>query len=369
MNNAEIIFNGSSINQTEDGISRYSSELYGKIKKTSKYKIIFFPKKNIRNKINISNLRKLPFAYQIKKKLENYNFKKFLKENKNIKLYHEPSFIFNDFDQKKIVTVHDLSWVHFPQFHPKERVKYLEKNFEKSLRNANAIISVSKFVKKDIINNFNIKPNLIHPIYLGCSTKFKKKLSRLKIDRFLKKKGIQFNNFFLVVSTIEPRKNLINTIKAFSNLKLRNLKPKLVIVGNLGWNFKKIKEKIDIANDVIHLQNISDEDLNILLLSQKACIFSSFFEGFGLPIIESMNFSKPIITSNNSSMAELAKRHSILIDPNDHERLTIYMKKIFEDRELYKKFSQKSQIRSKDFSWDKTASQTLNLYSKVLKSG
>ena len=69
MNNAEIIFNGSSINQTEGGISRYSSELYGKIKKTSKYKIIFFPKKNIRNKINISNLRKLPFAYQIKKKL------------------------------------------------------------------------------------------------------------------------------------------------------------------------------------------------------------------------------------------------------------------------------------------------------------
>ena len=174
MSNLEIIFNGSCINQIGGGISRYASELYEKINKNSKYKVNFFPKKNIRNKINIPTLRAIPFAYELKRKFENYNFKKFLKENKNIKLYHEPNFILNDFDKKKIVTVHDLSWIHFPHFHPKERVNYLEKNFEKSLKSADAIISVSKFVKKDIINNFNIKPNLIKPIYLGCSTKFKK---------------------------------------------------------------------------------------------------------------------------------------------------------------------------------------------------
>ena len=84
----------------------------------------------------------------------------------------------------------------FPFSSKRKSKLFRKKNFEKSLKSADAIISVSKFVKKDIINNFNIKPNLIKPIYLGCSTKFKKKLSRLKIDKFLKKRGIQYNNFF-----------------------------------------------------------------------------------------------------------------------------------------------------------------------------
>ena len=117
---------------------------------------------------------------------------------------------------------------------------------------------------------------MIKPIYLGCSTKFKKKLSRLKIDKFLKKRGIQYNNFFLVVSTIEPRKNLINTIKAFSNLKIKNLKPKLVIVGNLGWNFKKIKETIDRANNVIHLQILMMR-ISIFYYYLKKLVYLSHF--------------------------------------------------------------------------------------------
>ena len=141
----------------------------------------------------------------------------------------------------------------------------------------------------------------------------------------------------------------MNTIKAFENINFNKNDFKLVIVGSLGWKYQKILDEIYISKRVIYFQNLNDKDLNILLLSQKACIFNSYSEGFGLPIIESMKFSKPIITSNNSSMKELAEKYALLNDPNDIDGLTNKMNEIINNKDLYEYYSKKSYQRSQDF--------------------
>ena len=364
MSKRNIIFNILPTAQS-GGISRYCSELYKHIIINNKFDIKPFPSEIKKNFYNF-NFRKIPYAYLIRQKYINYKFKNFLKNNNETDLYHETNFIFNEYKKKKVLTVHDLAWIHYPDFHPKERVNFMEKRFENSLNKADAIITCSKFVKKDLIKVFNISPAKIQPIYLASSSCFKKKISKSSIDQFLLKKKLIHKNFFLLVSTIEPRKNIINTIAAYKNLITKKEKPLLVIVGALGWKFEKIKDEIDNAKGVIHLQNISDSELNILMISQKACIFNSFYEGFGLPIVESMKFSKPIITSNNSSMKEIAKNYSILTDPTDIDEITLYMKKLVEDQEFYSFMCKKSETGSKKFSWSKTADQTQRVYKKVL---
>lgn len=361
-----VIFNISPTKQSYGGISRYCSELYKHINDRAEFDIRLFPTEIKKKSVN-SNLRILPYAYLLRQKYNNYIFKNFVEKNYEAELYHETNYILNDFDKKKILTVYDLAWLHFPDFHPKERVNFMEKKFEKSLKKADAIITCSKFIKKDIVKIFNIKPDKIYPIHLGSSSNFKKKINKITINKFLKKSNLINKNFFLLLSTIEPRKNIINTILAYKNLVTKKEKPFLIIVGRLGWKFEKIMNLINETDGVIHFQNISDTDLNILLITQKASIFNSFYEGFGLPIVESMQFSKPVITSNNSSMKEIAKNYSILTDPNDIKKITYYMKKLTDNKEFYDLMCFKSKIGSKNFSWSKTARQTLNVYKKLLK--
>lgn len=361
-----VIFNISPTQQSSGGISRYCSELYKHINDRDEFDIRLFPRKIKKKSIN-SNLRKIPYAYLLRQKYNNLKFRSFIKSNNESDLYHETNYIFNDFEKKKILTVYDLAWIHFPDFHPKERVNFMEKKFEQSLKKADAVITCSKFIKKDIIKNFNINPSKIYPIHLASSSNFKKKIDSMTVNNFLKKNKLINQSFFLLLSTIEPRKNIINTILAYKNLYTKKEKPLLIIVGHLGWKFEKIKNLIDESDGVIHFHNISDADLNILLISQKACIFNSFYEGFGLPIVEAMQFSKPVITSNNSSMREIAKNYSILTNPYDIEKITFYMKKLTDDKEFYDLMCLKSKIGSKNFSWSNTAKQTLKVYNKLLK--
>ena len=365
-----VVLNSSSIyNSIVGGISRYSFELFKSISKNNEFLISRYPSLNSfddRKKFKYLNfLRNLPFAYFLKKFYEEKKFKKFTSCKNDFDIYHETNYLFKPFNNKKILTVYDLSWILNPEFHPKKRVLFMEKYFEKSLRQASAIISISNYVKKNIIDIFNISEKKIFVTHLGCSSNFINNLEENYVQNFLKSKKLKKDNFLLVISTLEPRKNIINTIRAYNNLSLDKSELPLVIVGTPGWKYDKILELINSTKGVVHLKNVTDKELNILLFSQKFCVFNSFSEGFGLPIIESMNFSKPVITSNNSSMNEIAQNFAILNDPNDVEGLTKKMTKLIKDDDLYRLYSEKSRKRSADFSWDDCGKKTLDVYRAV----
>lgn len=365
-----VVLNSSSIyNSIIGGINRYSFELFKSISKNNEFLISRYPTFNSfedKKKLRYLNfLRNLPLAYFLKKYYEEKKFKKFTSSENKFDIYHETNFIFKPFNNKKILTVYDLSWISNPEFHPKKRVLFMEKYFEKSLRQASAIIAISNYVKKDIIEIFNISEKKIFITHLGCTSSFRKDLKESHVQNFLKIKNLKKNSFLLLISTLEPRKNIINTIKAYNNLSLDKSELPLVIVGTPGWKYDKILELINSTKGVVHFKNITDEELNILLFSQKFCIFNSFSEGFGLPIIESMNFSKPVITSNNSSMKEIAQNFAILNDPNDIEGLTKKMTQLIKDDDLYSLYSEKSLKRSADFSWDDCGKKTLDVYRTV----
>jgi len=368
-----VVLNSTDIyNSIIGGISRYSFELFKIISKNSEFEISRYPnsssfenKKRLRY---LDFLRNLPLAYSIKKYYEEKKFKRFTLAENQFDIYHETNHLFKPFDNKKILTVYDLSWISNPEFHPKKRVLFMEKYFENSLRQASAIITISNHVKKDIIETFNISEKKIIVTYLGCASSFKKDLEENYVQNFLKSKKLKKNNFLLIISTLEPRKNLINAIRAYNNLSVDKSELPLVIVGSLGWKYDKILELISNTKGVVHFKNIKDEELNILLFSQKFSIFNSFSEGFGLPIIESMSFSKPIITSDNSSMKEIGENYAILNDPNDVEGLTKKMTNLIKDGELYSQYSQKSFKRSLDFSWEECGKKTLDVYRSVSES-
>lgn len=364
-----ILFNLSSIYQSVGGVNRYSQELFKAICSNNIYQVIKFQNnlKKIKNNSLFNFLREVPMSYKLKKIYEDFNFRKYLFIEKKFDIYHETNFIFKPFKNKKILTVHDLSWLTHPQFHPSKRVIYMEKNFEKNLLQANAVLAVSHYVKNDLIKNFNFPAENIFVTHLASSSNFKKNLNDEEINNFLKPLGLKKNNFCLIISTLEPRKNLVNTIKAYNNLNIDKNSLPLVIVGSLGWNFQEILDQIKNSKNIIHLMNLSDKELNILLICHKISIFNSYTEGFGLPIVEAMNFSKPIITTDNSSMSEIALNSVIYNDPSDIDGLTKKISELNKNSDLYDIYSKKAQERGKLFSWSDCGKKTLEVYKTVLK--
>tara|TARA_B100002019_G_C21253115_1_gene592311 strand:+ start:311 stop:1444 length:1134 start_codon:yes stop_codon:yes gene_type:complete len=373
----KIVIDGTSVIRSNSGVARYTSELYLELKKILGRKIITYPiidnmarhdekKKFSRRVLNkfINFSRNIPSSYILRKKYDDFRFKKFTK--KKFDIYHEPNFILKPFDGKKIVTVHDISWLKFSHYHPRNRVRFMKKYFLKSMSQANFIICVSNFVKKELIENFELPEKKIGVTYLAASTKFKLQLDEEIINNFLNYYKIQKDNFFLCVGTIEPRKNIENILDAFSRSKLYNLYGcKLVIAGNKGWQYKKILKKIKETIGTLYLENLSDEDLNILFASQKINLFISKNEGFGLPIVESMKFKKPVITSNNSSMKEIACEYSVLVDPDNIDNISSEMRRLYENNFYYNEYSMKSERRSNYFSWTSCAEKTLEIYKNV----
>lgn len=253
----------------------------------------------------------------------------------------------------KVSAVHDLSFIHFPKyFSLKTRIWYKILNQKKELLESNKIIAVSNFTKQDIIKTFHISPNKIEVIYEGVNIeksniKYQKNIINLPKE------------YFLFLSTLEPRKNIDNLIKGFLLFKSKEKSDlKLIIAGHKN---NKIFKNINTPNnpDIISLGFIQNKQKYNLYKNAKAFIYPSFFEGFGLPLLEAMFCNTPIITSNTSSMPEIVKDAALLIDPSSPEDISKAMNKILE-QSTRKKLEVNMKKRITHFSWEKCAKQTLD---------
>ena len=304
-----------------------------------------------------------------------YNFMRFLmqsafdkKINQN-DLYHEPNFLSFKSEIPAVISVHDLSWIRYPEFHPKSRVLAMNKFFARGLKDAQRIIVDSGYIKNEIIDLLGYSIDKIDVIPLGFSSHFIPR-KRDEISGVLNQFGLKYQDYFLLVGTIEPRKNIITALNAFLKLPRRiRQKTPLVIVGVKGWlsdGFLDSFQPLIRGGEVIILGYLNFEDLVFMYAGAKALIFPSVYEGFGLPPLEAMACGIPVIASNTSSVPEVVGEAGILIDPFDADMFAEAMMNLADDISFREMLAEKSLTRSQLFSWDSCAEKTISTYKKVL---
>lgn len=269
---------------------------------------------------------------------------------------------------KKVVTIFDLSYLHFPHMFKKDDLYKLINWTKSSIERADHVITISSSTKKDLIKNYNIKKDQITVAYPGYNDNFYKPLNdSLKINN-IKEKYNTGENYIIYIGTIQPRKNLSKLIEAFA--EINNLK--LVIVGKTsgegkqGWMYQQILDlpkKLGIEEKVIFTGFIPTSELVYLVNGARAFILPSLWEGFGIPVIDAMACGTPVIVSNVSSLPEIVGSAGLLINPNSVNQIEMAIRNATSDLKLSDRLAKKGIERVKRYSWKKMAKQVM----KVLK--
>lgn len=281
-------------------------------------------------------------------------------------VYWQPNFIPNSgIKAKKIVTsVHDFSFIHHRNFHPKERIEYIEKYFFKNVIKSDLIITGSEYTKREIIERLDFTNEQVKVIYHGIDHKIFRVYEDINLKMELPKK------FIFSVGSIEPRKNLLGLLKSYNELdKQIKQEYKLVLAGFKGWENSEIMELINKDKKNIHyLGFISDVELAKVYNLASCFVFPSFYEGFGLPVLEAMACATPVICSNTSSLPEVGGDAVSYCDPFDITDIKSKIELVLSDEELQQKMIQKGLERAKEFSWEKSAEEHMKVFKEVLKS-
>lgn len=267
----------------------------------------------------------------------------------------------------QIAVMHDLNFEHYPEFLPKHITKYYTTYFPLFAKKATKIVTVSNFSKEDIVNQYNINSKKIDVVYNGINQRFKPLDNNLQ--NTIRNKYTNGLPYFIYVGSLNPRKNIENTLRAFDLFKKQNkTNHKFVIVGEKLWNNKSIEDcynSLEYKNDILFTGRLFNEDLGHLLASAAALLYISYFEGFGIPIIEAMQCGTPVITSTKTSLPEVAGDAAILCNPDDIDTIAVEMNNIL-DSELSKSYLEKGFNNAKRFNWDTTAIQLWNSIENVL---
>lgn len=377
----KIIIGGFAMNPPITGIGVYAKRLFQGLAKNDRISDLICIPKNYPTKVRILKknffsvankiIKSLPGTYAIANKFRDFKFKKkscYLSEKKFI--YHEPSYILRPYSGPKLCTVHDLSHIHYPHYHPRERVRFLSKHLAESIKNSQHVITGSNFVRNEIINFFNVAPNKISTIYHGVD-KIYRPYTKKDIALTLSHYQLLDKKYLLYVGTLEPRKNLKCLIEAF-NLLPRQLRKQysLVLVGYNGWSNCKVEKMINKfrKEGIYYLGYVTNSDLPYLYAGATAFLYLSIYEGFGLPVLEALASGVPCITSNTSSIPEVLGNAGLLVNPFDVASIAKKISQLLNDTNLQKEFKRKGIIHAAKFSWDTTIDNTIKVYESILAS-
>ncbi len=260
---------------------------------------------------------------------------------------------------KSVISILDVSYVHFPGLFAKKDLYMLKVWGKFSIARAAKIITISEASKSDIIKAYNVPESKIAVVYPGV----KKAETDPKLD--MDKYGVK-GDYILFVGTLQPRKNVTRLIEAFSKLKSKDLT--LVIVGRKGWMYEDIlsaPQKFGIADRVKFLHDVPDEDLPGFYKKCLMFVLPSLYEGFGLPVLEAMQYGAPVITSDISSLPEAAGDAALYVNPENADDISAKMQKLVDDPALRKELIAKGTKQLTKFSWEKAAKETLKVLEEV----
>jgi len=377
-----VILNTHSLQSDLTGIGRYTQNLLQGLHIHNMInQVICIPA--FKNHSNI--IKKKYFVKQFKKIIKyipgtyslfsDYRNSKFIKQTEfllpNNYIYHEPCYILNSYSGPKICTIHDLSHIHYPEYHPKERVKYLRYNLPISINNADHIITGSDFIRSELINFFSIPPNKITHIYHGISKVFKvREFSEIKI--ILQRYNLHNKSYLLYVGTLEPRKNLEGLLQAFKQLpeKQKNKYP-LVFVGMKGWktrHLETLSKKLIKQNQLYFLGHVSEFDLPFLYSGAYGFLYLSIYEGFGFPLLEALASGIPTLASDHSSMSEVVGSAALKVNPLDIDAITSKINQLIHDLAIRDRLKYLGPMQAAKFSWEFCIGNTISIYRQTLKN-
>jgi len=294
-----------------------------------------------------------------------------------------------------VVTIHDLGYLYYPEAHRLVDRLYLNLSTRYNARAATHLIADSSATKRDLIERYGIEPDKITVVYPGYDvlslskgneTTFQPVRDEEAIEAVKARYGIA-GDYVLFVGTLQPRKNLIRLIEAFSpSTRLRRAQSsrsgrrlsnpqspisnlQLVIAGKKGWLYEEIfqqVEELELEGKVVFTGYVVAGDLPALLSGAGLFVFPSLYEGFGLPVLEAMACGTPVICSNASSLPEVAGDAALLVDPLDVEGLAAAMERVLGDEALRAELIERGFERARKFSWERCARETLDVLERAV---
>lgn len=289
-----------------------------------------------------------------------------------IHLYHATDFVLPPVSAgiKTLVTIHDVSFVRVPAAASPTLKAYLDKVVPESIWRADHVIAVSQATKKDIIELYGTAPEKISVVLHGIDTRFRRIENLQQHNAIRQKYQLGTRPYLLSVGTVQPRKNYSRIIQALAQLRAQNYDLSLVIAGGKGWLEGEMYQTIAKTGmkEYVHLIGFADDaDLPVLYSAAACVVFPSLYEGFGFPVLEGMACGTPVITSNVSSLPEVAGDAALLINPVETDELTTAIQRIVEDADLRERLIQRGYQQIQHFTWANSAQHLYQIYQDILQ--
>lgn len=312
--------------------------------------------------------RWVPNAYAVRRLIEQQRFSR---GSAGTDLYHDPSLWPFEFDGPMVMTLHDLTHVHFPDTQPRDRLAEIERHAARSIERARRILVDSEFIGAEVCRYYGVSADRVTVAPLGCAARFHPR-SVEQLAAPLHALGLQAGEYLLCVGTLEPRKNLQLALRAYERLPaaVRSRYP-LVIVGMPGWRVEQLAAPLQraIAGGHVRLLGYQD-DLAVaaLLAGARLLVFPSLYEGFGLPVLEAMASGTPVLLARSSALPEVAGTAGTYIDAQDERVCADAMQHLIDDHAYWQQQRDAGLLRAQAFSWQRCAQITARVYRQVVDS-
>ena len=278
-------------------------------------------------------------------------------------LYWEPNYNLLPLSNRAMTTVHDLSHIRHPEHHPKERVEILTRYLPDSINRSEKIFTVSEFSRSEVQDHFNISDDRLVVVSPAASSEYRP-YSQSECAAVRTRYALPAD-YILSVGTLEPRKNLLGLVEAYSRLPdgYRDNYP-LVLVGGRGWHTAAIVSALSKLKEhqLINLGYVPQLDLPKIVAAATVLAYPSFYEGFGMPVLEAMAVGTPVLTSNCASMPEVSGGATVLVDPSRIDDISDGLMRLLDDSVLRQQCSNKGLEAAKRYSWNQSAKRLVSAF-------
>ncbi len=282
------------------------------------------------------------------------------------KLLHAPAFVGPLLSPcPQVITVHDLSFIHHPEFFRGGNRYYLQWMTRLTCRRATAVIAVSHFTAQEVTRWLSVPAERVHTIYHGVEPRFQP-LPAVEVERFRQQKGLPAR-FILYLGTLEPRKNLVALVRAFA--LFNEPQAQLVLAGGKGWLYEDIFAEVERLGlqDRVHFPGyIPEEELALWYNAAWVFAYVSLYEGFGLPILEALACGLPVLAGNTTSLPEAAGNGALLVSPTDEVEIAAGLRRLWHEMPLREQLRHAGQEHAARFSWEQTGQDTAALYHQLI---
>ncbi|WP_374685574.1 glycosyltransferase family 4 protein [Promineifilum sp.] len=291
-----------------------------------------------------------------------------------IDLFHSPDFVLPPVrgDIPTLLTVHDLSFIHYPETFPARLVVYLNRVVPRSVARAGHILADSQATRRDLEAVWGVSPGKVTVLYSGVNPRFRPVRDLAALAAVRARYGLGNRPYVLTVGTVQPRKNYEMLVRAFAPLAERHPHT-LVIAGGRGWLVEGLLAEIARLGlgDRVQLAGfVDDADLPALYSAADLFVFPSLYEGFGLPLLEAMACGAPVVTSDASSLPEVVRTDgaaaALALSPHDEAGWTAAMDRLLSDEVARRALAAAGPVQAARFSWERAAGELADLYATLL---